>query len=206
MHPPFLCFNPCRIDFPDLLLPRRLPSDQYNGGAPQPAAAQQQQRAPPVRQNFGLLGVSSSGGLPGPASQPAAPPTPLEPYAGVTNRPMVFSQGEAGAEGQLQFSQEMAASQPSPARQSQPSPAPAQRAGQVRVDPPHIARRKAATAAILAKTYKPPTVSVTATQAGAAHSAQKPPRPAQKTLLDMAWGLQRTASTAASAGDDMDMD
>ena len=161
-----------------------------------------------MRQNFGLLGVSSSGGLPGPASQPAAPPTPLEPYAGVTNRPMVFSQGEAGAEGQLQFSQEMAASQPSPApaRPSQPSPAPAQRPGQVRVDPPHIARRKAAVAAIAAKAYKPPTVSVTATQAGPGHAAQKPPKPAQKTLLDMAWGLQRSASTAAGAGDDMDMD
>jgi len=61
-----------------------------------------------------------------------------------------------------------------------------------RVDPPHIARRKAATAAILAQSYRPPTSQV------APQSTPSTAAPRQKTLFE-SWGVQQQQQQQAVA-------
>ena len=61
-----------------------------------------------------------------------------------------------------------------------------------RIDPPHIARRKAATAAILAKSYRPPTSQI------AAQPAALTAAPRQKTLFE-SWGVQQQQQQQAVA-------
>lgn len=158
----------------DLPLPNEplapLPSDYYNqvaASSPTAAAAQQAQQpfAPtaPAAAGRGLAGAGY--GLVGP------PPAPLQPYAGVSAWPVVppaasatpmMDAGQAMpvAEPPLELSQASQASQ-----QVQQGTAPAAPPSNLmgfypaaRPDPPHVARRKAATAAILARSYRPPTV------------------------------------------------
>lgn len=58
-----------------------------------------------------------------------------------------------------------------------------------RVDPPHIARRKAATAAILAKSYRPPTSQTAPPSAPTAGASIR-----QRTLFE-SWGVQQVGTT-----------
>jgi nitrite reductase/ring-hydroxylating ferredoxin subunit len=156
----------------DLPLPNEplapLPSDYYNQvAAASPTAAGAQQ----AQQPFGAAPAPAGRGLAGAGSGLAAP---LQPYAGVSQWPVgpsgvtaaaPMDASRAGpavpvAEPPLELSQASQASQ-----QAQQGPAPGAPPSSLmsfypaaRPDPPHIARRKAATAAILARSYRPPTV------------------------------------------------
>jgi hypothetical protein len=147
---------PCSLDIPELHAQQRLPSDTYNQVAAQPLP---QAQAPRV--NYGLLGSSSAGGG---SRAPAA--EPLAPYAGVQQRGLIpgtpsRDQGEEQAlqlsqEAAIQLSQE-AAQQQQQVMQQQPLAQAHIPFAQSRIDTARIARRKAATAAIAARAYKPPT-------------------------------------------------
>jgi nitrite reductase/ring-hydroxylating ferredoxin subunit len=163
-----------------------LPTDQnYNALAPLPSdyynqVAQQQQQLhvfSQQQQQQGIKGTLSQGnyGLFGAASDMPPPPSPLQPYAGVTAWPVVPPSTTAG----MGTPSKMAADDPQlvlSQQSMQSSPAPAAPPANLmnyfpsaKPDPPHVARRKAATAAILARSYKPPTADNTPMQ-----SPQKP--------------------------------
>jgi nitrite reductase/ring-hydroxylating ferredoxin subunit len=137
-----------------------LPSDYYNQVAQQqpvfPQYQQQGLKEVPPQGNYGLFGA---------ASDAPPPPSPLQPYAGVTAWPVIPpSMGTpskmAADDPQLMLSQQ--------SMQTSPSPAPPQNMmnyfPSAKPDPPHVARRKAATAAILARAYRPPTADNTPMQ------------------------------------------
>lgn len=138
-----------------------LPSDYYN-------QIQQQQPAPADLQKARGLGAPQSYGLFGAAPSSGAPP-PLQPYAGVTGWPVVAPPAPSGDametadEPQLMLSQQsnVATQSPPPAAQPQSLMNFYQ---STRPDPPHVARRKAATAAILNRAYRPPTADNTPMQ------------------------------------------
>ncbi|KAL6768105.1 hypothetical protein ACKKBF_B37820 [Auxenochlorella protothecoides x Auxenochlorella symbiontica] len=139
--------------------PSPLPSDAYN-----------QVAYTPSRPSYGLFGSAA-----GMARPPLAPPTPLQPFAGSAARPLVHSPTDGEM---LQLSQE------STQGSSVPSPEPVrQRLFAGRVDAPHVARRKAAVAAIRAKAYKPP---MAATPHTAPTQNQTSKSGGQQTLFD-AW-------------------
>jgi nitrite reductase/ring-hydroxylating ferredoxin subunit len=193
----------------------------------------------PTTQGFGLMGPSLSAPLPPPQQQQqqqqftatnnneAPPPTPLQPYAGFASRPLVSENGEkadfynSADNPPLQFSQESITSSQtqehpaSPMQLSAPPPKiqfPASKNGGSGSGPvpAHIARRKAATAAILKRSYVPPTAPLV-------DALPPPPQKlvkktsAQKTLFET-WGIQNQqqqqhqASPVAVGGNDaMDM-
>jgi len=145
-----------------------LPSDYYNQVAQQqPVFPQQTQRG--IKEmtphgNYGLFGA---------VSDMPPPPSPLQPYAGVTAWPVVPPSGMgtpskfAADDPQLMLSQQSMQSSPDP-----PAAPPANLMNYfpfAKPDPPHVARRKRATSAILARSYRPPTANNTPTQ-----SPQKP--------------------------------
>lgn len=147
-----------RVTLPDSP-PSPLPSDVYN-----------QVAYTPSRPSYGLFGSAA-----GMARPPLAPPTPLQPFAGSAARPLVHSPTDGEM---LQLSQE------STEGSSVPSPEPVrQRLFAGRVDAPHVARRKAAVAAIRAKAYKPP---MAATPHTAPTQNQTSKSGGQQTLFD-AW-------------------
>jgi len=145
-----------------------LPSDYYNQVAQQQAVFPQQ-----TQQEIKEMSSHGNYGLIGAASDMPPPPSPLQPYAGVTAWPVVPTSGmgtpskTAADDPQLLLSQQSiqyspASSAPPPANLMNYFPS-------AKPDPPHVARRKAATAAILARSYRPPTADNTPMQ-----SPQKP--------------------------------
>jgi len=159
-----------------------LPSDYYN---------QVQNRI--EDHQYGLSGSQGYGlfGAP-PPQQP--PGSPLQPYAGVRGYPAVPGVAASGEEPPLILSQSTGMTPPPSAKEA------SQHAQQgrinfpaVKADSPFVARRKAATAAIMAKSYRPPT-SDSAMQSpvkmaeDAMPAAVAAPRLAvQKTLFE-SWG------------------
>lgn len=146
-----------------------LPSDYYNQVAQQqPIFHQQMQQGikeMPSHGNYGLFGA---------ASDMAPPPSPLQPYAGVTAWPVVPPPSGLGTPSKMAADDpQLILSQQS--MHSSPAPSAAPPANlmnyfpSAKPDPPHVARRKAATAAILARSYRPPTADNTPMQ-----SPQKP--------------------------------
>ncbi|KAL4518280.1 hypothetical protein Ndes2437A_g04572 [Nannochloris sp. 'desiccata'] len=119
----------------------------------------------PSHGNYGLFGA---------ASDMAPPPSPLQPYAGVTAWPVVPPPSGLGTPSKMAADDpQLILSQQS--MHSSPAPSAAPPANlmnyfpSAKPDPPHVARRKAATAAILARSYRPPTADNTPMQ-----SPQKP--------------------------------
>lgn len=173
------------VDLPDVPGPP-LPSDYYNQRQPQLA-----QRTPdrPAPQNYGLRGSA-----PPPGAAPAAVPPPLQPYAGINGWPVPPAAGQMAESPPLVLSQEPPRS-PAPAGPPTRINFPA-----VKADPPHVARRKAATAAILAKSYRAPTAAPVPVQpipkpAAPAGHASNAGGSRQATLFE-AWG--RPVTTAPS--------
>jgi hypothetical protein len=182
----------------------QLPSDYYNQVAQQ---QQQQQQHVFAQQQQGIKGTSAQGvgtnyGLFGAASD-MPPPSPLQPYAGVTAWPVVPPSSAMGTpskmaadDPQLVLSQQSMQSSPGPAAPPAnmmnyfPSAKP---------DPPHVARRKAATAAILARSYRPPTADNTPMQ-----SPQKPvvqqQQPQQQVIAPVVPAPVAPAPAAPAAG------
>lgn len=225
------------IDIPEIQLP--LPSDLYNQTAsafpPQHHYNRHLPPPHPTTQGFGLIGPSSSAPLPqqqqfsdtniNTNNNEAPPPTPLQPYAGFASRPLVSELGEktdfhdSADNPPLQFSQDSVTSSQqqqhpaSPMQLSAPPPKiqfPASKNGGGPV-PAHIARRKAATAAILKRSYVPPSAPLVDTLPPPPPPPQKLVRKtsAQKTLFET-WGIQyqqqQQASPVAVGGNDaMDM-
>lgn len=78
----------------------------------------------------------------------------------------------------------------------------------MKMDAPHVARRKAATAAILKRSYQPPVAAAPAPQALPPQTfaaSAGPPVIKQQTLFE-SWGMAANQSTAAVGGaDSMDM-
>jgi nitrite reductase/ring-hydroxylating ferredoxin subunit len=171
------------VDLPDARGPP-LASDYYNRAQQQLPPPQQPAAERPGSQNYGLFGAAGAA-RPGEA---AGLSSPVQPYSGYSGWPVVPAE-----EGPIAASPPLVLSQEAPR-----SPAPVARINfpAAKVDPPHIARRKAATAAILAKSYRPPTADSTPTQ-----FLSKPQAPApaaaqgarQQTLLEMSWGARPVA-------------
>ena len=214
-HVPCACL-PCSLDIPELHAQQRLPSDTYNQVAAQPLP---QAQAPRV--NYGLLGSSSAGGG---SRAPAA--EPLAPYAGVQQRGLIpgTPSRDQGEEQALQLSQE-AAIQLSQEAAQQPLAQAHIPFAQSRIDTARIARRKAATAAIAARAYKPPTAPPQAPAARGLFGSAGPGAPqqqqaassglarqisgGQQSLLNFGFTVQQQQAQqppAVSTGpDDMDM-
>ena len=181
-------------------------------------------------QNYGLLGAAAV------APPPPSFAAPLQPYAGVNGWPVVVpSQGAssspqmatqtaATSAPQLFFSQhqqqQAVEQQQQHQHQQQPTSLMNFFPSKAKPDPPHVARRKAATAAILNRGYRPPTADNTPMQ-----SPVKPQQPKfvapvagmngsmsggatrQATLFE-SWGSRQPAATAVIGGggaDSMDM-
>lgn len=145
-----------------------LPSDTYN----QVAA-----HSPQARGNFGLFG-----NVPGILRPVLDPPTPLQPYAGDSARALLHSPSSMDEDAGLQLSQESDA----PARPQHDGVS--QRLFAGRMDAPHVARRKAAVAAIRAKAYKPPTAPAQALSTDTVTPVR------QKTLFET-WQLRSQQDT-----------
>lgn len=161
-----------------------LPSDYYNQVCHDYEHRDQLHRKGSGPQNYGLFG---------PAPQaPNSPPPPLQPYAGVKGWIGVPEAAHSTAEEpQLVLSQQAPPSPPS----FRPDPEAQSRINfpAAKADSPFVARRKAATAAILARSYRPPTDS--AMQSPEKGAVEPPPRTkvVQKTLFQ-AWGPQAVAA------------
>lgn len=210
------------IDIPELHTQAPLPSDRYN----QVALPQAAPGGTPGRANYGLFGASSrqqEGLAPYSGMQRMVPGTPSK--AGDEDGPAVLSQEAA-----VQLSQE------APQQAAQPAPQHSFSQGfipfsQSRADTASIARRKAATAAIAARSYMPPMAqappaparglagpSTAAQQAAPKRQQQAAPQrtgsglarstSGQPSLFDFGFTVQARAAAAATAGgpEDMDMD
>ena len=185
----------CDADFIFVNLPEvrgpPLASDYYN-------QAQRNLAPPPQQSTPDRAGGPQSYGLFGAAPAAAAappPPSPLQPYAAYTAWPVV-----PGGPTRMAESPPLVLSQPAP-RSPAPALAPTRiNFPAVKADPPHIARRKAATAAIRQKSYQPPTAESSPMQSPAKPAppaaAPAPPANRQRTLFE-AWGA-RALTTAAT--------
>ncbi|KAI3426221.1 hypothetical protein D9Q98_008597 [Chlorella vulgaris] len=228
--PDFIC-----IDIPELHTQKALPSDVYN----QVARIGPPVAPTPPRPNYGLFGSSASQGL------AAAQPQPLAPYAGFQQRGLVPSTPardgleEAGGgawlsqESGIQLSQEPGSAQRTQQQQQQqqrvaPSQQQQQGQGQItfsqsRVDTARIARRKAATAAIAARAYAPPSAPPRPVASrGLFTGASTAPAPPQRTsggssgggggaqqqssLLNFGFTVQRSPAVASIGPESMDME
>jgi hypothetical protein len=174
-----------------------LPSDYYNQNqAYAPFHKHLAQEPVQATTNYGLMG--------GPPA--AGGPQPLQPYAGVTAWPMVQSPAKVTGtlvdQPTIQFSQEQAMSpqQQQQRQQQQPNPMPRINFLTARVESAHVARRKAATAAILARAYKPPVAAPPVQQAPPPAAPTGPPVVRQQTLFE-SWKVP----VAAAGGEGMDL-
>lgn len=208
------------IDIPELHTQAPLPSDRYN----QVALPQAAPGGTPGRANYGLFGASSrqqEGLAPYSGMQRMVPGTPSK--AGDEDGPAVLSQEAA-----VQLSQE------APQQPAQPASQHSFSQGfipfsQSRADTASIARRKAATAAIAARSYMPPMAqgppaparglagpSTAAQQAAPKRQQQAAPQrtgsglarstSGQPSLFDFGFTVQARAAAAATAGGPEDMD
>lgn len=178
------------VDLPDVRGPP-LASDYYNRAQQQlPPSLQQAPAERPGSQNYGLFGATPAGA----SAAAAGISTPVQPYSGYSGWPVIPAvRDQTAASPPLVLSQEAPSSPAPSARISFPA---------AKADPPHIARRKAATAAILQKSYRPPTADSAPMQSPAKPQAAAPVQGArQQTLLEMAWA----ARPATTSGDAMDM-
>ena len=190
-----------------------LPSDYYN------QVQQIQPTAADFEKSRGLAGAQQSYGLFGaaPPNGAAPSPAPLQPYAGINGWPVVAAPSSGDAmqstnEPQLmlsQLSQQGNAVPLSPPQTAQP-PSLMNFYQSSRPDPPHVARRKAATAAILNRAYRPPTADNTPMQspekfvpppssfptAGAAPGAPASAGVVRQATLFESWARHPVAATA----------
>lgn len=190
----FIC-----VDIPELHTQKQLPGDRYNQVAPSLPPFQQPQSTTPNRANYGLFGSSSR-------QQQAEP---LAPYAGFQHRGLIPSTPDKDLQDEpaMQLSQEsgIQLSQEAPQQQQQQQAAmmaqeqQQQRMpqghitfSQSRVDTARIARRKAATAAIAARAYVPPSAPVQ--QAPAARGLFSTGPAPQQAAAASGSGLARQAS------------